>query len=332
MGNAQNFTNIQLPWPEWSIVNILGSGTFGKVYEIQKLENGRTQKAALKVLKIPMDISEVYSLRAEGLNDQQINDYFYEIAQRQENEIILMEELQTATNIVSIKDSKILRQESGIGFQQYIMMELLTSLDQHCYGSNTSRVLTVEDVIKIGSNICDALTACEKSDIIHRDIKPSNIFVSKYGEYKLGDFGVSRHVGQTQNNMSVQGTINYMAPEIFRNERHYGNTVDIYSLGLVLYRLLNLGRLPFVRPFGTAPSYEENSQAFTQRMQGKDPLPDPALGGPALANVLRKACSYRPEDRYQHAENMKKDLLRCSLSMPQEELSKEIIPKKPTTS
>ncbi len=317
--------NIRLPWPNWKVVRILGRGSFGRVYEIQKSKDGHISKAALKVMKIPPDLEAVYSLRADGVNDQKIDDYFHKEALRLKNEIVLMEELETATNIVTIKDSQILKQNDGVGYELYIMMELLTSLDRYCYGSNRKKSLTVEDVIKMGCDICDALSACEKKSIIHRDIKPSNIFVSEYEEYKLGDFGVSRQKEHTHTNMSLQGTVNYMAPEIYRNEKHYDGTVDIYSLGLVLYRLLNWGRLPFVRKDGEAPTYDENAAALTLRMSGRNEFPDPALGGRNLANVLRKACSFLPTNRYQRAGDFKKDLLKCAFSLDKIELEKEII-------
>ncbi|MDO4632428.1 MAG: ABC transporter substrate-binding protein [Eubacteriales bacterium] len=322
---TEEWNQIQLPWPEWKVTGVLGRGTFGEVYEAHKQEGNRVLKAAVKVLKIPKDSQERYTLRADGFGDQEIDQYFYKEVKKLEREIVLMEELQTAANIVSIKDSKIVKQEEG--YRLFMMMELLTSLDKYFYGRHPVKTPKVLDVIKIGCDICDALSACEKRNIIHRDIKPSNIFVSEYGDFKLGDFGVSRQKEYTQANMSVQGTVNYMAPEVYLNQHQYDHTVDIYSLSLVLYRLLNRNRLPFVDPGTGIPTFEENSIAVTKRVQGRESFPDPLLGGKYLAWTLKKACSFRPEDRYQSAEAFKNDLLRCRFSMGEDELNRELTGK-----
>ena len=93
--------------------------------------------------------------------------------------------------------------------------------------------------------MCNALELCEKRGIIHRDIKPDNIFINDNGDYKLGDFGVARQLEKSSTFMSRRGNQAYMAPEVYKGE-WYGEKADIYSLGLVLYRLLNNSRIPFM--------------------------------------------------------------------------------------
>ena len=86
---------------------------------------------------------------------------------------------------------------------------------------------------------------CQCQNIIHRDIKPENIFVSRFGEFKLGDFGIARELERTMSGLSKKGTYSYMAPEMYKGEA-YDSRVDIYSLGIVLYKLRNHNRLPFI--------------------------------------------------------------------------------------
>lgn len=85
---------------------------------------------------------------------------------------------------------------------------------------------------------------CQCQNIIHRDIKPENIFVSRFGEFKLGDFGIARELDRSMSGLSKKGTFSYMAPEMYKGEE-YDARVDIYSLGIVLYKLCNHNRLPF---------------------------------------------------------------------------------------
>ncbi len=313
---------MELPWKEWQIIRQLGEGSFGKVYEAAKKNEGFVSHAAVKVMKIPAQKQEIYELQANGMTDQEINEYYRKAAQKLNNEIMLMDQLKSAANIVSIHDSAIVKRNDTIGYYLFIRMELLKDLDAYCYSVKKGSI-SVEEVIKVGCDICNALSACEKKNIIHRDIKPSNIFVSEYGDFKLGDFGVSRHKEHTQTNMSMQGTYNYMAPEVFRNDGNYSNTVDIYALGLVLYRLLNYGKIPFVSQTRTIPSADEVADAQTKRLAGKT-LPDPVLGGPELVGIIRKACSYNPEDRFQTAREMRDALLKCKFNMSAEELEQTI--------
>ena len=174
-------------------------------------------------------------------------------------------------------------------------MELLTSLNTKM----EEGPMVDAEAAQVGVDICGALTACEAYELIHRDIKPANIFVDRWGHYKLGDFGTARAQGSGSNMTQKAGTELYMAPEVLRGG-HYDKRVDIYSLGLVLYQLTNGNRLPFY------PAPEEITQrvmeaAWEKRMRG-DELPPPEHAGTALAQVILRACAYKPEDRYESAQ------------------------------
>lgn len=77
----------------------------------------------------------------------------------------------------------------------------------------------------------------------------SNIFVSDKGEYKIGDFGVSKVLKDSSKAESLKGTPNFLAPEVYLGKEGYTKSVDLYSLGIVLYRLLNYSRNPFLPRF-----------------------------------------------------------------------------------
>lgn len=144
--------------------------------------------------------------------------------------------------------------------------------------------------------------SCWKSAGWCRDIKPQNIFIKKEGVFKLGDFGTARQMEHTSSLMSKKGTYVYMAPEIYRGQEA-NQTIDIYSLGLVMYRLLNGNRSPFL-PLNTSTiSPQQNEEALAQRMKGVSP-PAPAYADSRLAAIVLKACAYDPRDRYQTAQEM----------------------------
>ena len=85
----------------------------------------------------------------------------------------------------------------------------------------------------------------------------------EYGDYKLGDFGVAKVMDHTTHATKI-GTYGYIAPEVF-NRQPYNATSDIYSLGLVLYWLLNERRLPFLPLPPAVPTAAANTEAQDRR-------------------------------------------------------------------
>ena len=182
-------------------------------------------------------------------------------------------------------------------------MELLNPFDSFVSNPEFSQ----KDVIRLGVDICTALENCEQNHVVHRDIKPDNIFISRFGEYKLGDFGIARKLEATQANLSRKGTLNYMAPEVYKSEE-YGSNVDIYSLGMVLYTLLNNNRIAFLPPYPQPISYKDNEVALSRRLSG-EPLTLPCNASASLGMAIIKACAYNPRERYQTATEFKNALI-----------------------
>lgn len=295
--------NINQVWPEWNEDCVLGEGSFGKVYRARRVEYGRTFYSAIKVLTVPKSQQEIKFARSQGMNDAEIYNYFQGLVENLLNEITLMDNLKGAKNIVGIEDYKIIEHQGEIGWDIFIRMELLTSFDSFISNPEFSQ----KDVIRLGVDICSALEVCESNCIVHRDIKPDNIFISRFGEYKLGDFGIARKLEATQANLSRKGTLNYMAPEVYKSEP-YGANVDIYSLGLVLYTLLNNNRIAFLPPYPQPITYKDNEEALARRLSG-EPLVMPCNANASLGATILRACAYRPEDRFRTATEFKNALI-----------------------
>lgn len=295
-----NYSDVYVPWTGWQLVKLLGQGSFGRVYEIEKPSAGGKQalKAAMKVISIGADmLDDIYGssyddASARRLCEERVNSI------RREYDI--MYELRGNPNIVRCDDFKMVGHRDGIGCDLYIMMELLTPLQQMW----KYRDITEDDVLRLGEDICKALVACENHKLIHRDIKPQNILVTDNGAYKLGDFGTARPFEHTVS-ATVAGTESYMAPEVIMRKK-YGRDVDTYSLGLVMYRMLNKGKLPFLDP-DRIPTASEKEASLQRRLNGEI-IPAPVSGSLPLQAVVLKACSYNRKDRYRSAKDMLEDL------------------------
>jgi hypothetical protein len=146
-----------------------------------------------------------------------------------------------------------------------------------------------QQALAIVPQICDALQFAHDEGIVHRDIKPENILVDKRGRVKIADFGLAKLLGQAPSDVSltgtqqVMGTLRYMAPEQMEGSKAVDHRADIYSLGVVFYELLT-GEVPVGR--FAPPSKKVQIDV-------------------RLDEVVLRALEEKPEQRYQHASEVK---------------------------
>lgn len=295
-------------WPEWELIEKIGEGSFGKVYKAKRTERGRSFYSAIKIISIPASKGEVDSVRSEMNNEQSTREYFRNLVEDCIQEIYTMEHFCGNSHVVSFEDFKVVEYLDEIGWDISIRMEYLTSFMDYC----TGKELTEKEVIKLGCDLAMALIYCRKLNIIHRDVKPENIFVSRFGDFKLGDFGIAREQAHTMSNMSKKGTYSYMAPEIYKGEK-YDSSIDIYSLGIVLYKLMNQNRLPFLSLDKQLITYRDKETALARRMAGEK-MPVPVNASAAFSHIILKACAYEPGKRYRKPEDMLRDLEKLRLA------------------
>lgn len=287
----------------WQIREFLGSGSGGKsaVFRLVHTDSSSVQ-SVLKVISL-IEKRGIF----ENLPESRKKDY-EETKQKckryAEQEVLRMNDLQGRTNIVDYLDHTFVEWIDGnsFGYDMLIRMEFLKDLRNEI---ESERFFSQDDIIKIGKDICTALVLCHRKGILHRDIKPENIFFNSDGNYKLGDFGISRILSAAPMSKASTGigTPEYAAPEQISGE--YDMRVDIYSLGLVLYELSNKNRLPFANS-----SYVTDVE-IQKRMFG-EPLPMPCNATKDFASIIQKACAFSPDDRYQTATEFLAELDKLS--------------------
>ena len=203
----------------------------------------------------------------------------------------------THPNIVSVFD---FGEENG---RHFIAMEFLEG--QSLRDTMQARgVLPQKDALGIAYQILDALAYAHNNKVIHRDIKPDNIHILPGGQAKLTDFGIARLTEEPAltSNGQVFGTPSYMSPEQIEGKQ-IDHRSDLFSMGVLLYEML-AGRKPFVGDSVIAITYAIMNAA-----------PQSLTGVPsAIEQVILRALSKRPEQRYATAEQMKADLQRAELA------------------
>jgi serine/threonine protein kinase/Tfp pilus assembly protein PilF len=204
-------------------------------------------------------------------------------------------------------------EQHGRGF---IAMEFIDgeTLRSHIH----EKPLALQEILKLGIQIAEALDAAHAEGIIHRDIKPANIFVTKRGQAKVLDFGLAKLVpkgvataganlrGEAPDSPSIvgiiSGTPSYMSPEQVRGD-NLDQRTDIFSLGLLLYEMAT-GRQAFSGGTGGM---------IIEAVLTRSPVParnvNPDIP-PRLEEIINKALHKNRNQRYQHAADIRTDLQR----------------------
>lgn len=291
-----------LVFNDWKIIREIGSGASGRVWEIEKVDHDIAISSALKVVQVPQNPSLEKTLYNDGMDEVSVTHFFQGVVNDLTEEIKIMIGMKGFPYIVNCEDYSVIKYPDQVKWDILIRMELLTPIQTYIQ----KNILSEADVLKLGRELLQTLQLFESKGIIHRDIKPDNIFVDNYGNFKIGDFGIARICDKASADLSKKGTENYMAPEVFHG-KEYDHTVDIYSLGLVLYKLLNNNRLPFY-PESGAYSDWDMQQALIDRLSGKKAMPLPASASPEFGKIITRMCAHSPEERYQRAEDVLADL------------------------
>jgi len=163
--------------------------------------------------------------------------------------------------------------------------------------------IPLEEALDLTRQLAAGLGAAHQREIVHRDVKPANLLLDDHGTLKIADFGIAKLIGGTdltQTGASL-GTPAYKSPEQSLG-RVVDHRTDIWSLGVVLFELLT-GRRPFDG---------EYEQAVVHSIISREPeVLEDAHGEPIpeeLRQVVAKAMAKDPEERYQSAEELVRDL------------------------
>jgi len=193
-------------------------------------------------------------------------------------------------NIVQVIDSEEAYATYFIVMEKIVGTELSRMID-------TRGVIPFEETRSVLAQLAEALDYAHTHGIVHRDVKPSNVIVEHNGRVKLMDFGIAKTRAEAdQEDEDIVGTAEYMSPEQALGRKMDGRA-DLYSLGIMAYEMLT-GRLPFDSP----DPYE------ILRKHVREPVPSPKQANPKipddLAEVVRKACLKKPEERWQRGREI----------------------------
>ncbi len=299
---------------QWYVDRQLGNGTDGKVFTIYKEKfDGTRETAVMKMLRLGENRSERKTFNLNDEKEAESNEGFEKIIHSIRKNIETVKKADNGKFFIRYDDLELRKASDGKGRLILIKLEEGKSLAEVLKGFT----FTLEETYRLGINICQALQKCRSFGYIYPNLKPENILFDKEGRCKLGDFGSFSCLEPAKTSISYKRTQYYMAPEFIRT----GNincTCDTYSLGLVLYMLTNRNRLPFTEPFPENVTVNSLNESTEKRLHG-EMMPKPAYVSEALWKIIRKACAFKPNERYFTPEQMLSDLKNALNNQPFDE-------------
>lgn len=279
-------------WGAWEIDEQIGQGTYSKVYRAHKTEGGTTVYAAIKHISLSGDPRDLVGLHSDGSlpTPEEAAAHYERIRQMLLHMIEVNIGEKGHPNIVRYEECCSFPHAGGPGYDVFIRMELLRPLSQIM----RERPITEGEVRAMGANICSALGFSTRAML--GDIEPSNIYANEIGTYKLGNFGITYILRTLHYKAAPADATEFAAPEMVRGAKKSPST-DMYALGLVMFRLMNEGRPPFVQLPPVGVSAAEAALANERRLAG-EPIPAPAHASRELAAIISRACSPNVRGRF----------------------------------
>lgn len=269
--------NFEPLWGDWYADELLSEGGYARAYRLVRHDGGKAYYSVCKHITLPAHSGDMLA--------------------RLRSEIDAMYALRGEDGLVAYEDHIVTQKAGAPQWHVFIRMETLFPLSAYMAGGP----MEPEEVRRLGIELCGALEACEAHGFVHGSVREDNVFLSASSAFKLGDFGLAQEAA------APAAVPLHIAPEVYAG-RPGSAAADVYSLGILMYKLLNGGRAPF-EPAAPASVTNENAvQAFALRMQGFAP-PWPANGDDALRSAVMKAISFAPEARFAAAAEMKAALV-----------------------
>ena len=226
--NTELMTNME-------IVDCLSRRGGTAVYSVKSTKSD--QMYVLKHISVPESQRQVDALILTGAaaDEEAAQAYYQQVVSDYQTELELLETLANSPMIGSFRSYEIKPKEDGVGFDVYLLAEHRTTLEK--YLSDTE--ITQSSTVNLAMDLCGALSELRTAGLVHRDVKPGNIYLNPQGHFMLGDMGIAKIDGLKYCSMPEAMISSYSAPELFDLMAEVNETVDLYAVGLILYRIYN---------------------------------------------------------------------------------------------
>lgn len=238
------------------------------------------EKYIVKIISFPTSQSRLDALLLTGAykSKEDALEYFRIMAESIVEEYEILQKLSKLDGFSSYESCQMVPNDD-FGYDVYLLSSYKCSLEKYLTKTN----FTYQDALKLGVDLCSALASCRRAGYLYVDLKPENIYVFDDGEYRIGDLGFLRLDSLKFASLADIYRSEYTAPEIADTFAPLNTTIDVYAVGMLLYRIFNNGTLPIMHDgIFPAPIHADNE----------------------LAEIILKAIAQTPENRWQDPVEM----------------------------
>ena len=243
------------------------------------------EKYIVKIISVPASDIQLDAMLLSGAysdKDAAVS-YFKSIADDITEEASILKELAQFEGFLPIEAWQIEPMENGNGYDVYLLSAYRNTL-RHQLRRNS---MTHLRALNLGLDLCAALAVSRRLGYLYVDLKPTNVYLTGSQEYRIGDLGFIPLASLQYASLPDRYRSTYTAPEIQDAFSSLNSTMDIYSVGLILYQIFNNGQLPLHQ--GETPS---------------EPFSAPAYADYEMAEIILKACAIDPKQRWQDPVEM----------------------------
>ena len=268
------------------------------VYIVRSTKSGQTY--VLKHISVPESQKQVDALMFTGAaaTKEDAQKYYEQVVSDYQTELTTLETLSASPNLDCFRSYQIAPKEDGVGYDMYLLAEHRKTLVDYL----SDNAMTKLCAVNLAMDLCSALIDLRAAGLIHRDVKPSNIYLNAQGHFLLGDLGIAKIDDLKYCTMPESMLSSYSAPELFSLLGTIEPTTDIYSVGLILYRIFNGNHAPF-------EDENTSAKAADRRRVTGEALPVPMYADYEISEIILKACAFQPADRYQSPQELKDALV-----------------------
>lgn len=234
----------------------------------------------LKAINVPASQTQLDALILTGAypDPTAALDYFRQQAESISGEAELLQRLSKLDGFLAYDECRVAPlEENRLGYQVTLISPFRRSMERFIRMSPVTHL----DMVNLGLDMCAALACARRAGYLYVDLKPSNIFISDDREYKIGDLGFAALDGLNYTSMPEKYVSPYTAPEMREPMEVINETADTYAVGMILYRLLNNGKLP------------------AKNRDWSTPLPAPVNADQEIWEIVMKACDPDPAKRWE---------------------------------
>lgn len=290
-----NEQDIKKILPEWTLSYILSEKRGETLYQAEKSSGDSTKYSAIRAISIPADKDEEQEIREAYPDPDSYKRHIDEIVKRKKAELQLLRGLCSKPGLVSMRESYDISSSDETSYLIVARYDYIETLDSYI----RSNGLTVGAAIRMGIDICRGLENVRKLELVHGNVRPENIYVNDHGRFKLGGFDIDLIEDKKTIPSDDISALRYASPEMCTGDKK-AFASDVYSVGMVLYGILNGGKLPFENECS-------QEKALERRLSGEN-LPRPAYNAGKLNDIVMKACSFDKAKRYVTPYYMRKAL------------------------